>query len=136
MAQNYVSPGWGSSADYAAAGLPWVFSGVAVSNTNALQFNFEYVSKQITVKNNATAGGGSICFGFTRNGTQLGPERYEVSPLEYITLDCRIKELFIIASGSATNVPFSLHASLTLIPEYNMPILTASVDGSNWDGVG
>lgn len=136
MAQGYVSPGWGSSADYAAAGLPWVFSGVATSTTVAQQFNFEYVSKQITIKNNAAAGSGkSICFGFTRNGTQLGPQRYEVSPLEYITLDCRIKELYIIASGSA-DVPFSIHASLTLIPEYNMPILTASADGANWDGIG
>lgn len=132
MTQQYSRSGLANSSEFTSAGFPYVKTGTAPA-TEPDQINFKFVSKAITLKNDETSGGSNIVFGFTRNGTKNGPERFMLKPEESVTIDVKTRELFIMSLGSAA--AYSLHASLTLIPEHAMPPLTGSAP-TNWDGVG
>lgn len=120
-------PGMNRSEEFTTSGMPWVLTTTASINTPT-QIVLPFVSKRIVVKNNTT---GSLFFGFSRNGTTNGPERFLLADGEMIDIDVRVKEIFIMSSGSSKN-EFSLYAALTMIPATNIPTLTGSI----WEGVG
>lgn len=120
-------PGMNRSEEFTTSGMPWVLTTTASINTPT-QVVLPFVTKRLVVKNNST---GSLFFGFSVNGTTNGPERFVLLANEIIDLDVRVKEIFVMSSGSSVN-EFSIYGGLTMIPATNMPALTGSI----WEGVG
>jgi hypothetical protein len=129
---DYPRSGMANSSEFTSSGIPYV-KNTSAPTTEPDQINFNFVSKEMTIKNDENVGGGDIVFGFSRNGTKNGPDRFKLRPGESITMDVKVKELFIMSVGATAN--YSLHVSLTMIPERFMVTLTGSAP-LNWDGVG
>ena len=141
MALGYPGSGPNNVGDYMISGIPWVTSStLAVSETRRIQF--PGVTRFITF----AAINGDLRVGFTQNGVNgaEGNAHYFVVadggtflPSEHLTLDLRVKELFLTgADGSAAAPTFQIIAGLTTIPDRNFPTLTGSVTGSLFDGIG
>jgi hypothetical protein len=128
---DYPRSGMANSSEFTSSGIPYVKTGTAPA-TEPEQINFQFVTKEMTIKNNESSSN-DIVFGFSRNGTKTGPHRFLVKPGESITMDVKVKEIFLMSLTSAAS--YSIHASLTMIPERFMTILTGSAP-LNWDGVG
>lgn len=132
MVMQYPHAGLNNSGEYSAPGLPWVRTSNALNGTPE-QLNFEYVSRDCVIKNNASSGGADLFVGFSVNGIVNGPERYRLKPGEEINFSGRFKEIYIM--GVSGTPEYSIYAGLTFIPESLLPSLTGSAPVS-WDGVG
>jgi hypothetical protein len=130
-----AQPGYGSVAEYQAAGVPWVTGSVASSTSVVNEHNFTNVTKKITIRNHSAGGGLKV--GFTRNGVQ-GSNFILVDNVVGATLDLDVRVTALYVLGVTGSSTYSVFAALTAIPAKNAPILTGSVSGTNgaWQGVG
>lgn len=134
MSLNNPSSGFFSTPEFQASGLPWTIS-ASTSTTAVVKYVLPKVTKSITITNNDTTATNRIRIGFTENGIN-GSNYILVNGGQTVTLDARVKEIFIRANTSGTFI-YSLYCALTTIDGKFMPILTGSVDGASyWDGVG
>lgn len=120
-------PGFNATAEFMVSGLPWITSSL-VANGTISQFDFDYYSKFIVVKNNTA---GTVArVGVTRLG--LGTSNYfELIGGESISLDWRICQLHVSASTGSPTV--SVIAGLTGIHRKQWPLITGS---NGFGGVG
>ena len=139
MATKFPSTGPNFSPAYQTSGVPHLTVGNApVTSTDAgdaLNINFDYVTKSIKLKN--THGSRKIRLAFTATGSLASsPNNIIVSAGETVSYDFRCKDIFLMATG-ADVCPFELVVGLTTIPSLNFPILTGSIAGVQaFDGVG
>jgi hypothetical protein len=77
-----------------------------------------------------------MSFGFTRAGVVTSNNKYILSGGTGITLEFRVKDLWIQGEGGTP--AFNLAVGLTNIDRNNMPLLSGTLpDGSpGWTGVG
>jgi len=136
MALNNPTSGILSVNEFQASPLPWVLT-AATSGTSVIEYDFPRVTKCITISN--LSAGKTLRIGFTLNGVNgvNGKQYFILSGSTSVTLDCRVKELYLRADTSNT-IDFSIYAGLTTIASREMPILSGSLpDGSpGWSGVG
>lgn len=124
--------GLGYAAEFQSAALPWVTSSVSVTASTPQRWDFGKVTRFITVSN---TGGGTLSFGFTRNGLTLSQNKFILSSSQMITLELRVKMLFVGHESQQTT--YSICAGLTNLDQRQMPTLSGSASGSvGWDGVG
>lgn len=111
---QWPEPGFNFTPAYQISGLPYVTSSTATGAP--YHVTFPYVTKFITIR----ADGAALHVGFTVNGT-LGTNYFVVGNNEVLTMEVRVKEMYI--SGSSA---FHLIAGLTGIPTASIPTLTSS----------
>ncbi len=131
MTLNNTTPGFNSAADYMVSGIPHVVSGSATGSTAATLIEFDYVSRAITVANNAAAGT-VLLVGFTQNGVN-GSNCYPLDGGKAQRFEVRVRDLWLKGAGS-TNVNFGVLAELTAIQRRYMLPLTGSIDTSTLAG--
>lgn len=112
---QWPEPGFNFTPAYQISGLPYVTSSTATASP-PYRVTFPYVTKFITIR----ADGAALHIGFTANGT-LGTNYFVVGNNEVLTMEVRVKEMYI--SGSSA---FHLIAGLTGIPTASIPTLTSS----------
>lgn len=137
MSLNNPSSGFFSSPEFQAAGLPWVITG-ATTNTTVIKYTFPKVTKSLTVHNLESSSGKLLRVGFTLNGITGvdGNYYFNVDSGDLFTFDVRVKEVFL-RSDTTNTINFSVFGALTTIDSNFMPILTGSLNGTNyWSGVG
>jgi len=117
---NNPSPGPGSVGEYQVSGVPFLSSS-AIAGAAVHNFEFPYVTRDITVKN---------LVGVTSLGVQ-GRNYYAVQQGSELHLDIRTTNLFIYNPGTAGS--YSLCAGLTCIKRQDFPALTGALSQS---GVG
>ena len=137
MTLNNSDPGFNFVPAYTAPGLPWVSSGALATTTT--RFDFPFVTKSIVVANNSAVGT-LMRVGFTYegiNGTTPGTRYFLLDGKQSITLDVRVRELYL--QGDAGAVNYALCANLTSIQSRMMAPLSGSGNASsgslNWNGV-
>jgi len=134
MSLNNPSSGLFSTPEFQASGLPWTVT-AATSGTTVVKYSIPKVTKNITVVNSDATAGNRIRIGFTENGVN-GSNYVLVNGGQTVTLDARVKEIFVRANSSGAYT-YSIYCACTTIDGKFMPILTGSVDGTSyWDGVG
>lgn len=134
MSLNNPSSGFFSTPEFQAAGLPWTAT-ATTSGITVVRYSLPKVTKSVTFVNAETSAANRIRIGFTENGVN-GTNYVLVNGGQTVTLDARVKEIFVRANASGTYA-YSVYCALTTIDGKFMPILTGSVDGSTyWDGVG
>ena len=134
MSLNNPSSGFFSTPEFQASGLPWSVS-AATSATTVVKYALPKVTKSITIINNDATATNRIRIGFTENGVN-GSNYVLVNGGQTVTLDARVKEIFVRANTSGA-FTYSIYCALTTIDGKFMPILTGSVGGASyWDGVG
>jgi hypothetical protein len=80
--------------------------------------------------------GQHIRVGFTENGVNIG-NYFLVDGGQAFEFDARVKEVFIRSNDPADAPLYSVYAELIGIDADQMPILTGSINGTNfWEGVG
>ena len=129
--------GFNSSSEFTISGLPWVIT-ASTSGISVVKYEFPKITKSITLHNLETSANKKIRVGFTANGVNgvNGNYYFCYDSGDLVVLDVRVKEIYIRADSSNT-IPYSLYASLTMIDDAQMPILTGSIDGQTyWNGVG
>lgn len=100
MGSGWPGPGVNHVPEYMVSGAPWVTGSLAVGTSTPVLIEFPNVTKFFTVKNN----GSGVCrVGFTSAGVQ-GSKYYAVSGTSVKDFDLRIKNIFLLATGSATTV--------------------------------
>ena len=112
---NNPSPGYGNVADYQAAGLPWLKTGVI---SGIVEYDFPTVTKSITVVNNSP---GVVSLGFSFNGVK-GSNRFDINSTEPLMLDVRTNRFFLSGSGASVSV----YAALTTIGASQCPPMSGS----------
>ncbi len=110
--------------EYQASGIPYVTESVVASGVT--KFQFPFVTREFTVRNNGVA---DVFVGFSENGA-LGTNGFTLSTDASYSGPLRIKNLFVSASA-ATSV--TVIGALTRIPWHMFPVLTGS-DG--FEGIG
>ena len=128
MSLNNPRPGFNAAAEYMTSGIPHVVSGSATTSPTVIEF--PYVSRAITVANNAAAGT-VLEVGFTLNGVNL-TNRFPLDGKQVARFEVRVRDLWLRAE-SAT-VSYGVLAELTPIERKNMLPLTGSVDTSTYAG--
>ena len=127
---NNPSPGPGSVGEYQVSGVPFLSSS-AIAGAAVHNFEFPYVTRDITVKNLvASSGSSELRVGVTSLGVQ-GRNYYAVQQGSELHLDIRTTNLFIYNPGTAGS--YSLCAGLTCIKRQDFPALTGALSQS---GVG
>lgn len=111
---QWPQPGFNFTPAYQISGLPYALTATATGAPYKVEF--PYVTKFITIR----ADGAAINIGFTANGT-LGTNHYTVANNEVLTIDVRVKEMYV--SGTSD---FHIIAGLTGIPTASIPTLTSS----------
>lgn len=129
--------GFGYAAEFQSSALPWVTSSVAPAAGSPVQFQFPKVTRFITVMNRSASG--SISFGFTRNGVTFSNNKFILMASASISLEVRIKDLWLQDEAAPGASPYTLFAGLTNIDRMQMPFLSGTLsDGvtAGWLGVG
>lgn len=138
MSLNNPKSGFYNTADFQSAALPWVISGTTIANS-VTQYTLPKVTKNILVHNLASSSNKWIRIGFTRNGVNgvEGNYYFIVNSGDIVTLDARVKEIFVRADTFSDTLDYSIYCGLTTIDSNMMPVLTGSVGGAaSWDGIG
>lgn len=138
MPLNNPKSGINTPAEFTMSGLPWVVSGTTVSNS-VTSYQLPKITKNITFQNLSTTSNKFIRLGFTLNGVNAvgGNYYFVVNAGDSITLDARVKEVYVRADTFTDTLNYSLYCSLTMIDSTMMPILTGSIDGTAlWEGIG
>jgi hypothetical protein len=136
MAINWAPPGVKSVGEYQCSGIPYVTSS-ELQNQETRQVSFPKITKTIIVRNIHSVTS-DLCVGFTENGVKANPASQTnfitLAMGESVSMDMRIKDLFLSNSISNTNViKFEVLAELTDIGRDKQIALTGS-DG--WQGIG
>jgi len=135
------SPGIGDVGSYQVSGIPYITgsASLAAGVVNEQRISFPAVTKSITIRNTSFQNAASfvvVLFSSakdagdrdTQNGLHLvtlpSPAASFSDGRSEITLDAKVKEIYIQAAGAAA--AFELYASLTGISSANMPILSGS----------
>ena len=121
MTFQYPRSGLNNTAEYMAAGLPWVSCSTTVTNSVPWRVDFPYVTRDVSVH----CATGSVRVGFTENGVN-GTNYFLLDPSDGIcTFTVRIKTLFV-RSDPALASTVSVYAGLTSIEPHHYPVLTGS----------
>jgi hypothetical protein len=133
MSLDNPNGGIGYAAEFQSSALPYITSSTAPAAGTPARFQFPKVTRFITVSN---LGNSTMSFGFTRAGLVSTNNKYVLSGSQTVTLDLRIKDLWVQGEGGTP--AYSLCAGLTNIDRIKMPLLSGTLpDGSSgWDGVG
>lgn len=125
--------GIGYAAEFQSSALPYVTSSTAPASGSPVRFDFPKVTRFVTVANLGTT---TLSFGFTRNGLTLSSNKYILSGSQTVTLELRVKELWLQGEGGTPQ--YSLCAGLTNITRDVMPVLSGTLPDGNpgWQGVG
>lgn len=128
--------GIGSVSEFQSSALPFVTSSTAPAAGSPVRFSFPKVTRFITISNTSPTAGNTLSFGFTRLGVTTSNNKYILSGSQTITLELRIRDLWLQGEGSTPT--FSLCAGLTNIDSSGMYVLTGTLsDGTpGWSGVG
>lgn len=132
---NNPKPGFHSAAEFQVPSLPWVTSSTAPAAGSPVNFNFEKITKYITISNRDTTASNSLSIAFTRGGIVsgsggLGQQKFILNGGETVTFDVRVKSLWLQGEGGTP--AYSVYAGLTTIDAIQMPTLT----GSSWSNIG
>lgn len=132
---NNPKPGFFSAAEFQIAALPWLTSSIAPTAGSPVRFDFEKITKYITIANRDTTASNSLSIAFTRNGIisgsgGIGQQKFILNGNETVTFDVRVKALWLQGEGGTP--AFSVFAGLTTIDAGMMPELS----GSNWSNIG
>lgn len=132
MPLDNARTGIGYAAEFQSSALPWVTSSLSLTASAPQRWDFGKVTRFITISN---TGGGTLSFGFTRNGLTTSNNRYFLSGGQNVTMELRVKMLFIGHESGPTT--YSILAGLTNVEQRYMPTLSGTMSGSfGWDGVG
>jgi hypothetical protein len=136
MSLDNPSSGIGSTAEFLTSALPYVTSSTAPSAGSPVRITLPKVSKFITLLNRDTTPGNSVSIGFTRAGVVSTNNKFVVPGGQQVTLDLRVKELWIQAEAGTP--AYSLCVGLTTIDSRMMPLLSGTMPNNTpgWDGVG
>lgn len=115
---QYPNPGYNDVPSYLASGLPYVTSSAAT--TTVSKISFPYITKFITIRAE-----GNLNVGFTLLGVANG-DHYVVPTNGYITMEVRVKEIYVKRPSGVGSINFHLLAGLTGIPTASVPTLTGS----------
>ena len=139
---NYLihRSGISSAGAYQVSGVPYVSGSAAVipgTNNASWQVSFPYITKWITIENK---GSNALRIGFSDNGVRgitndTPKENYFVlaapgdNGLSRITLDLRVKDIFLATDHATQTTTAQIVAGVTMIP-------TEELTGaqSNWSG--
>lgn len=121
------------TAEFSSSALPWVTASVAPAAGSPTRFNFQRISRFITVANLDATPTNTLSIGFTRNGIITGNNKFFIAGGQTLTFELRVKELYIQGEGGTPN--FSLLAGLTNVDHSSMGVLSGS-GGDGWSGVG
>jgi hypothetical protein len=130
---QWPRPGLGSVGSYQMSGIPYASASltVPVSYSAPLQIQFPYVTKFVTVVNEATTGQPAIRVGFSVLGISgSGKNYFLLDAGESYTGEWRIEDLYLLSHTSAQSSA-SVIAGLTPIPR-GIPSFVAT--GNNWSG--
>jgi len=140
MSLNNVRPGFNAAAEYMVSGIPHVLSGSATGSAAGTKIEFDYVSRAITVANNASAGT-VLLVGFTNNGIN-GTNCFPLDGGKVQRFEVRVRDLWL-KGQAGTNVNFGVLAELTTIERmYALPLTGSAVSQNEltgsiiWRGVG
>ncbi len=128
-----VAAGLSSVGSYQMSGIPYATASltVPVSSSTPLQIQFPYVTKFVTVVNEATTGQPAIRVGFSVLGISgSGKNYFLLDAGESYTGEWRIEDLYLLSHTSAQSSA-SVIAGLTPIPR-GIPSFTTT--GNNWSG--
>lgn len=115
---QYPAPGFNDVPAYLASGLPFVTASSAP--TTALKITFPYVTKFITIR-----AAGALNVGFTPDGVS-NSNHYTMANGNYLTMDVRVKEIYLRKPSGGGTTGFQIVAGLTGIPTASAPTLTSS----------
>ena len=115
---QYPPPGYNDVPAYLASGLPFVTASSAP--TTALKVTFPYVTKFITIR-----AAGALDVGFTPEGVS-NSNHYTMANGSYLTMDVRVKEIYLRKPNAGGSTGFHIVAGLTGIPTASVPTLTSS----------
>lgn len=129
---NPPPPGAASVSEYQVSGVPFFFT-AGVPNNGWLSQSFPFVTRDVTVRN--LGGSGNIQIGVTQSGSAgLSGNNFFALPFgQAVTLNVRTTQLWIYNPGGGVSITASVCAGMTTIPQYNFPILSASI---GFTGVG
>lgn len=120
------------ASEFSSSALPWVTASIAPASGSPTRFNFQRISRFITVANHDATPTNTLSVGFTRNGI-IGSNKFFIAGGQTMTFELRVKELYIQGEGGTPN--FSVLAGLTNVDSSSMGILSGS-GGTGWSGVG
>lgn len=111
-------------------GIPWV-TGSTLATGEERSYSFPNATNFVTVRNVAPSGSTSLAVAFTSNGLKAVNRNFlTLSGSQTITMDVRIKSIFLSNSVGLPGLTFELLAGLTPVHESDFPVLT----GSNMSG--
>lgn len=116
---QYPNPGYNDVPAYLASGLPYVTASSAT--TTPVKISFPYVTKFITIHSNTS----SLDVGFTQLGIS-NSNHFTIGSNGYLTLEVRVKEIYLKKPTGMGSVNFQILAGLTGIPTASIPTLTGS----------
>lgn len=128
-----IPAGLGSVGSYQMSGIPFASSSltVPVNSSTPLQIQFPFVTKFVTVVNEATSGQPAIRVGFSVLGVSgSGKNYFLLDAGESYTGEWRIEDIYLISNTTAQSSA-SVIAGLTPIPR-GVPSFTTT--GNNWSG--
>lgn len=125
--------GIGYAPEFQSSALPWVTSSVAPAAGAPVEFDFNYVTRFVSLAN-LGSGSQTLSIGFTKNG-MASNNKFTLSAGQVALWEWRVAKVFI--QGETGTPSYCLGVGLTTIPAGNMPALTGSFgDNTNWAGVG
>lgn len=130
---QWPNAGLGSVGSYQMSGIPFASSSITVPVNSAapLKIQFPYVTKFVTISNEAGAGEPSIRVGFSALGVSGSGKNYFLLGVgESYTGEWRLEDIFLISDTTAQSSA-SVIAGLTPIPR-GVPSFVAT--GNNWSG--
>lgn len=133
ITMQWPNPGLGSVGAYQVSGIPFASSSITVpiNSTAPLKIQFPYVTKFVTISNEAGAGEPSIRVGFSALGVSGSGKNYFLLGVgESYTGEWRLEDIFLISNTTAQSSA-SVIAGLTTIPR-GIPAVASS--GNNWSG--
>lgn len=126
--------GYAYAAEYQSSALPWVTSSTAPSAGSPVRYDFDKISRFITLTNLGSTTD-KVSIGFTRAGI-IGSNKVIVTAGQTVSWEWRVKSVFIQSESGTPQ--YSLGVGLTSIDAVQMPLLSGTLsDGSpGWNGVG
>lgn len=131
MGLNHPNVGINYSAEFTISAIPWITSST-IPTESTEEFNFNHVTKWITVKNNTS--GSLAAVGVTLNGVEKSWNYFTIAGGDSTTFDWRVVRLFVSSSEGIPNV--SIAAGLTGIQSKHSDALYNLTGSSGLSGIG
>jgi len=126
MSSNFYSVGLNHVGAYQVSGRPWISGSVLPTDTNeSLRFQFESVTKSISVRTNDTVdirvhfAPYTASFGYS-DGASTDNNFIVLSGSGQIEIDVKCKEVFISSPNASGTEAVEIYAELTNIPSSRM----------------